>query len=136
MDLCVRMTERELQMATKKKKNTAVIIVQVLETPTELNAPVQPDESELTLIERIRSIKEQKWAEIPLHVLSCYWAFKIKSWKKKKIFLCSVIFRVEVAYGLTDMEHDEHSDSEILDDDSSMSTESLDRLGSLDSEGQ
>lgn len=37
--------------------------------------------------------------------------------------------------GLTDMEH-EHSDSEVLDDSSSMSTESLDLLGSLEWEGQ
>ncbi|XP_017266569.1 unconventional myosin-IXb isoform X2 [Kryptolebias marmoratus] len=50
---------------------------------------------------------------------------RIKSIKQEK---------VEVACGLTDMDH-ELSDSEIVDDSSSMSTESLDQLGSLESEG-
>ncbi|XP_013862875.1 unconventional myosin-IXb isoform X2 [Austrofundulus limnaeus] len=73
----------------------------ILEKPTEPNAPLHPDEFEITLIERIKSIKQEK---------------------------------VDMICGLTDMEH-EHSDSEVLDDSSSMSTESLDLLGSLESEG-
>lgn len=48
---------------------------------------------------------------------------------------CFVLFRVDLACRLPDLEQ-ENSDNENTDSSSSMSTESLDRLESLDSEGQ
>uniref|UniRef100_A0A8P4GIW9 Myosin IXb n=1 Tax=Dicentrarchus labrax TaxID=13489 RepID=A0A8P4GIW9_DICLA len=65
--------------------------------------PMHTDETERTLIDRIKSIKQEK---------------------------------VDLACRLPDLEQ-ENSDNEILDDSSSISSESLDeRLGSIDSEGQ
>uniref|UniRef100_A0A8P4JXB0 Myosin-IXb n=1 Tax=Dicentrarchus labrax TaxID=13489 RepID=A0A8P4JXB0_DICLA len=68
-----------------------------------LSKPMHTDETERTLIDRIKSIKQEK---------------------------------VDLACRLPDLEQ-ENSDNEILDDSSSISSESLDeRLGSIDSEGQ
>ncbi|CAG5896503.1 unnamed protein product [Menidia menidia] len=76
----------------------------VLEKPSELNVPqpVQSDESEMILIERIKSIKQEK---------------------------------MDLAIRLSELEQ-EQSDCEVLDSSSSMSSESLDRMESLESEGR
>uniref|UniRef100_A0A8C4DYA6 Myosin-IXb n=1 Tax=Dicentrarchus labrax TaxID=13489 RepID=A0A8C4DYA6_DICLA len=76
----------------------------IVEKPSELDIPepMHTDETERTLIDRIKSIKQEK---------------------------------VDLACRLPDLEQ-ENSDNEILDDSSSISSESLDeRLGSIDSEG-
>ncbi|KAM4557207.1 unconventional myosin-IXb isoform 2-T2 [Fundulus diaphanus] len=76
----------------------------VFETPSELEVPHtgQPDESDYTIIERIKSIKQEK---------------------------------VDLAVRLPELEQDS-SDCEVLDSASSVSSDSLDQLGSVDSEGQ
>ncbi|XP_051254648.1 unconventional myosin-IXb isoform X1 [Dicentrarchus labrax] len=77
----------------------------IVEKPSELDIPepMHTDETERTLIDRIKSIKQEK---------------------------------VDLACRLPDLEQ-ENSDNEILDDSSSISSESLDeRLGSIDSEGK
>lgn len=47
-------------------QTASLIFVQVVEKPSELEVPEQidSDETEKTLIERIKSIKQEKWAEI------------------------------------------------------------------------
>lgn len=108
--------------------------MQVIEKHTEVEAPapLSPDEMERTLIDRIKSIKQEKWAEI-FFIYLFEWNALIKS---LETISCFIIFRVDLACRLHDLEQ-EQSDNDNLDSSSSMSSESLDdRLGSLDSEGQ
>ncbi|MED6260847.1 hypothetical protein ATANTOWER_030193, partial [Ataeniobius toweri] len=76
----------------------------VLATTSEMDVPhlSQPDETDITIIERIKSIKQEK---------------------------------VDLAIRLPELEQD-HSDTEILDSASSVSSDSLDQLGSIDLEGR
>ncbi|KAM4728261.1 unconventional myosin-IXb isoform 2-T2 [Anableps anableps] len=76
----------------------------VCDSSSELTVPLpmQSDESDSTIIERIKSIKQEK---------------------------------LDIAITLPELEQ-EHSDTEILDSASSVSSDSLDQLGGVDLEGQ
>lgn len=115
---------------TRWQITTTVIFVQIAEHPSELGVPehMHRDETEQTLLERIKSIKQERWAEIVKLVLYYAHVFKVTVLNN-----CFVLCRVDLVIGLPDLEQ-ENSDNDNL---SSMSSESLEDVrGNMEWEGQ